>query len=209
MSRVPALIAIDTSIGTSVAVGVGGEVFEFESADQRGHTEAIGELIAAGLDAPGVSPARIMGVVVGIGPGPFTGLRVGIAAAKALAAGLGVPLLPLSGHEAVAFEAMSRTPDERPVRVLQDARRRELFVTEYTGLDARGLPARSADAHLLARADCVEEERDVWPERIPAVVLLRLAELRLRAGGDFEPDRALYLRAPDAAQPRAPKRVSA
>lgn len=209
MSRASALIAIDTSIGTSVAVGVGGEVFEFESADQRGHTEAIGELIAEALDAPGVSRSRISGVVAGIGPGPFTGLRVGIAAAKALAVGLGVPLLPLSGHEAVALEAMSDTPDARPVRVLQDARRRELFVTEYSGLDDRGLPVLGADARLLARADYAEEERDVWPERIPAPGLLRLAELRFRTERDFEPDRALYLRAPDAAQPRAPKRVSA
>lgn len=213
------LLAIDTSIGTSVALQVGtgtgqtgtseSNTGEHHSSDERGHTEVIGGLMARLFAEMKVSPRDIDGVVVGIGPGPFTGLRVGIAAAKAFATGLGVPLYPISGHEAVAYEEMPDTPDAPPVRVLQDARRRELFVTEYSGLDAQGLPLLASGPKLLARADYVEEARDVWPQHIPASTLLWLAELRLRAGVDFGLDQALYLRAPDVKPAGAIKRVSA
>lgn len=208
MSEIPALLAVDTSIGTSVALQVGDDTFEVASADERGHTEAIGSLIARVFEEASASPSQVTGVVVGIGPGPFTGLRVGIAAAKTFAIGRGVPLLPLSGHEAVAYEAMPDTTDAPPIRVLQDARRRELFVTEYAGLDETGLPVLASAPHLLARADYVEEARDVWPQHIPASTLLRLAQLRFRSDRGFEPDRALYLRQPDVYPSAGPKRVT-
>lgn len=203
------LLAIDTSIGTSVALGVDGEVFEASSDDPRGHTEVIGRLIAEVFAAAQVSPDRVTGVVMGVGPGPFTGLRVGIAAAKAFAVARGVRLLPLQGHEAVAFELMTGTPRVTKVRVVQDAKRRELFVSEFDGVDAKGLPVRTVDAHLVPRADLIEESRDVWPERIPAGALVRLANLRLDSWRKFESQEALYLRAPDVKPAAQVKRVSA
>lgn len=203
------LLAIDTSIGTSVALKMGDYTVEHHSSDERGHTEVIGGLMARLFAETELSPSAVEGVVVGIGPGPFTGLRVGIAAAKAYATGLGVPLYPISGHEAVAYEKMPDTHDAPPVRVLQDARRRELFVTEYSGLDGQGIPLLASGPKLLMRADYIEEARDVWPQHIPASTLLWLAELRLRVGREFEPDQALYLRAPDVKPAGAIKRVSA
>lgn len=202
------LLAIDTSIGTSVALQIGETICETLSSDERGHAEAIGGLIAQTFSDTGASPGSVEGVVVGIGPGPFTGLRVGIAAAKAFATGLGVPLLPLSGHEAVAYQTLLANEEAGVVRVLQDARRRELFVTEYEGLDRIGAPHRIVPPHLLARTDYVEESRDVWPSHIPASALLQLAQLRLQAGREFDVDRALYLRAPDVKPAAAVKRVS-
>lgn len=205
-----AVLAIDTALGTSVALGIAGRVFEAVSDDHRAHAEVIGTLIARVFELSGAAPSEVEGVVAGIGPGPFTGLRVGIAAAHAFATACGAPLLPLQGHEAVALAiAETGDADPAPLRVVQDARRRELFVTEFTGLDAAGLPVRSADPHLVARADHAVAAREVWPERIPAARLVQLAARRLAAGRGFEPDRALYLRAPDVRQPGAPKRVSA
>lgn len=210
----PVLLAIDTALGTSVALGIGGRAFEVVSDESRGHAEVIGDLMARVFEFSGASPAEVTGVVTGIGPGPFTGLRVGIAAAHAFATGRGVPVLPLQGHEAVAlavFEAGAAVPD---VRVIQDARRRELFVTEYSGLDWRGVPLRSTEAHIVARADHEPDAFDVWPERIPAARLVQLAARRLastaaaEAISSFEPDQALYLRAPDVKAPGAPKRVT-
>lgn len=200
------LLAIDTAIGTSIALGVDGRVFEATSDDPRGHAERIGSLLAEVFETAGVGPERVTGVVAGIGPGPFTGLRVGIAAAQVFAQSRGVPLLPLQGHEAVALEALAGAV--AGVRVVQDAKRRELFVTEYSGIDWAGIPVRSVEPHLVARADHAPAANEVWPERIPAAGLLRLAARRLAAGRDFEPNRALYLRAPDMRQPSAPKRVS-
>ncbi|MBK0420713.1 tRNA (adenosine(37)-N6)-threonylcarbamoyltransferase complex dimerization subunit type 1 TsaB [Leucobacter sp. CSA2] len=202
------LLAIDTAIGTSVALAADGAVVELASEDPRGHAEVIGGLLAGVFAEAGVDPSRVTGVVAGIGPGPFTGLRVGIAAAHAFTVGRGVPLLPVQGHEAVAL-AVLESGALAGARVLQDARRRELFVTDYAGLDWAGVPVRVAGPGLIARADHVETPNDVWPERIPASGLARLAARRLQAGIPFDDDRALYLRAPDVKQPGAPKRVVA
>ncbi|RGE24406.1 tRNA (adenosine(37)-N6)-threonylcarbamoyltransferase complex dimerization subunit type 1 TsaB [Leucobacter sp. wl10] len=201
------LLAIDTAIGTAVALGAAGRVYEAVGDDPRGHAEAIGPLLEEVFRASGVPPEAVTGVVAGIGPGPFTGLRVGIAAAHAFALGRGVPVLPLHGHEAVALDALEGTALPG-VRVVQDARRRELFVSEYAGLDRAGVPERSSGPRLVARADHDPVPNEVWPERIPAPSLVRLAARRLAAGRNFEPDRAVYLRVPDVQQPRAPKRVS-
>lgn len=202
------LLAIDTALGTSVALGVNGRVFEISSDDPLRHAEALGGMLSRLFEIAGVAPAAVTGVVVGIGPGPFTGLRVGIAAAQAFALGRGVPLLPVQGHEAVALAVLEQGATAG-VRVVQDAKRRELFVTEYRGLDWAGVPERSAAPHLITRDALVTGPADVWPERIPAARLVQLAARRLAAGHHFEDPQAVYLRAPDVAQPGAPKRVSA
>lgn len=204
------LLAIDTSMSTSVSLSLTGGARPDSGAtaangDPRGHAEHIGPLLAQVFAMAGVAPSEVTGVVAGIGPGPFTGLRIGIAAAEAFAFARGVPLMPLSGHEAVAYELL-RDGAER-VRVIQDAKRRELFATEYSGLDDAGLPVRAAGPQLIARADYAPREGDVWPEGISAELLPALARLRLAAGRAFEPDRALYLRQPDVFPSAAPKRV--
>lgn len=202
------LLAIDTALGTSVALGVDGRVFEAVSPDPRGHAEAIGGLLAAVLTASGTAAAQVTGVVAGVGPGLFTGLRVGIAAAHAFATARDVPLLPLVSHDAVALGALEAGA-LAGVRVLQDARRRELFVTEYAGVDWAGIPVRGAEPHLTPRDGLVESANDIWPELVPASALVRLAARRLVAGREFDADRALYLRAPDIYAPAAPKKVGA
>ncbi|WP_341783115.1 tRNA (adenosine(37)-N6)-threonylcarbamoyltransferase complex dimerization subunit type 1 TsaB [Leucobacter weissii] len=220
------LLAIDTAIGTGAALGAGGRIFEAWSDDPRGHAEAIGGLVArvfalaaaSGIAECAAGPAEVTGVVVGIGPGPFTGLRVGVAAAQAFALARRASLLPLHGHEAVALEAWEGTADaggsvlsegpEDRLRVIQDARRRELFVTEYARPDAAGIPVRRDGPLLVPRAEHVPSSREVWPERIPASGLVRLAARRLAANRGFEPDRAVYLRPPDAAAPGRPKRAT-
>lgn len=202
------LLAIDTALGTSVALGYAGRVYEVSSDDSRGHAEVIGGLLARVFELAGVPSNAVTGVVAGVGPGPFTGLRVGIAAAHAFAVGRGVPLLPLQGHEAVALATLEQGAAAPDVRVVQDAKRRELFVTEYAGLDWAGVPVRAAEARLETREHFAESASDIWPERIPAARLVQLAARRLVSGTTFEEDRALYLRAPDVKPAAAVKRVS-
>lgn len=202
------LLAIDTALGTSVAIAIRDQIFEVTSDDARGHAEAIGDLIARALSYADVAASAVTEVVVGVGPGPFTGLRVGIAAASAFATGRGVPLLPLLSPEAVARAVLDQDSSAK-FRVVQDAKRRELFVTDYTGLDWVGLPVRSADPRLELRETFERVENDIWPERIPAGRLAQLAARRLASEVDFEQNRALYLRAPDVKPAAAVKRVSA
>ena len=118
-----------------------------------------------------------------------------------------MPLLPVQGHGAVAL-AMLESGSAPELRVVQDAKRRELFVTEYDGYTWASLPQRIADPRLEQREALVAAPGDVWPERIPAARLVQLAARRLVSSVAFEEDRALYLRAPDVKPAAAVKRVS-
>ncbi|HEY1105724.1 MAG TPA: tRNA (adenosine(37)-N6)-threonylcarbamoyltransferase complex dimerization subunit type 1 TsaB, partial [Agromyces sp.] len=88
------LLAIDTSTGTSVAIvdrdratGDLRTLAETGTDDTMRHAEVIGGFIRDALATAGIDPASLSGVAGGMGPGPFTGLRVGIAAAHAFALG--------------------------------------------------------------------------------------------------------------------------
>ncbi|RPE77414.1 MULTISPECIES: tRNA (adenosine(37)-N6)-threonylcarbamoyltransferase complex dimerization subunit type 1 TsaB [unclassified Frondihabitans] len=227
------LLAIDTSSGTSVAVvdRDGGVLAEVTELDTRRHAEVIGESIAFCLDAAGVAPDELSAVVAGMGPGPFTGLRVGIAAARAFAFGAGKPCLPLISHDAIAFErlgglarAISGAAPEpaAPLLVITDARRRELYWSAFSGLDGAGLPARLAAPGLARPAEIfdvvagscgsafVAEATRTDPTSTPvsAAALGMLGEVLFAAGRPFARDEPLYLRSPDVTVPGAPKRVS-
>lgn len=198
------LLAIDTSAGTSVAVVDGARVLSQASdANTRGHAEHIGTLIQSVLAEANATPADITGVVSGMGPGPFTGLRVGIAAARAFAAGRGIPVHPVASHDAVAF---GRTT---PTLVVTDARRREVAWTTY---DADGA---TTDGPHLAHPEDLETVVEGYAgfERvdtaaISAASLGLIAERLLAAGRPTGPEQPLYLRAPDVTMPGAPKRVT-
>lgn len=205
------LLAIDTSTGTSVAVvdRDAGVLAEVGTDDAMRHAEVIGEFIGAALQSAGVTPGELSGVAGGMGPGPFTGLRVGIAAAHAFALGIGRPFVPVPSHDAVAW-AWYRDGGAGPLQVVTDARRRESAVSEYSGLDADGLPARLAGPALFPRdavADLAGATR-VDAAVVPAGGIGMLAELAFAAGRlPLSDDQPIYLRAPDVTL-SAGKRVS-
>ncbi|MBP1327334.1 tRNA threonylcarbamoyl adenosine modification protein YeaZ [Leucobacter exalbidus] len=202
------LLAIDTSIGTSVALGCNGTVWAVASENPRGHAEAIGTLLAQVFADSGVAASRVDGVIAGMGPGPFTGLRVGIAAAQAFAAGRNAPVYGLQSHEAVALAALELGAAAE-VRVVTDARRKELFLTDYRALSWAGIPEVAAGPSLMPREGYEAVPGEMWPTTIDAAGLVRLAARRLAAGITFAGDQALYLREPDVAKPGPQKRVSA
>ncbi len=201
------LLAIDTALGSSVALGYSDQIFEVSSDDTRGHAEVVGDLLLRVFELSGAQPAEVTRVVSGIGPGPFTGLRIGMSAARAFAAAREVPVLAVQSHEAVA-QAVLQQHAATAFRVVQDAKRRELFVTEFAGINLNGQPVRAVDARLEQRATFEQQVTDVWPVRIPAARLVQLAVRRLGLGQAFEDDQALYLRAPDVKPTAAVKRVS-
>jgi len=204
------LLAIDTSAGTSVAVVDRdlGILAQADEVDTRRHAEVIGNLIERVLAESGVSPRELSGVVEGMGPGPFTGLRVGIAAARAFAFGIGKPVVPLISHDALALDL------REPLLVVTDARRREVAWSSYAPGDELGLPVRVAGPHLAFPADL---ETDVAgysgyhrldAATIPAGALGMLGERLFAAGRGFGPSEPLYLRPPDVTPSSGPKRVS-
>jgi len=201
------LLAIDTSTGTSVAVVDRGGVRAVRtSADTRGHAEVIGAFLAEVLAEAGVAPSDLEAVAVGMGPGPFTGLRVGIAAARAFALGIDRPVLPVVSHDAVAFGQTDA------VLVITDARRRELAWSRFDAPGADGLPVRSAGPALVPLADldpvtAASGYRRIDAATIDAGALGLLALARLDAGAEPGPTEPVYLRAPDVTVPSAPKKV--
>jgi tRNA threonylcarbamoyl adenosine modification protein YeaZ len=204
------VLALDTSQGTSVAVLVDGKVVA-ESADPNPmrHAENIGTLIASCIEQAGVSAAEVTDVAVGIGPGPFTGLRVGIAAAKMFAAGSKARLHGVGSLEAIAYN-LSLT---EPTLVIADARRSEVYFGLYQGKSPNGVPKAllvpgvSKQAELEARLQTQGQDYALISEPVAAASVGLLALSQQSEGHLAGPIQANYLREPDATYAN-PKKVS-
>jgi len=203
------LLAIDTSAGTAVAIVAddGRVLAERSTADIRRHAEVIGPFLAEVLEEAGVHRAELTGVVAGIGPGPYTGLRVGIAAARGVAFARGIPLLPVPSHDAVALALVEGGVVAGRFAVVTDARRREVAVTVYSA--ALPLPTVITPAYLVPRIEWAPALGETAHEvlEIAAGPLAHVALARRAAGIDFATPQPLYLRAPDVTL-SAPKRVT-
>ncbi|WP_067966095.1 tRNA (adenosine(37)-N6)-threonylcarbamoyltransferase complex dimerization subunit type 1 TsaB [Nocardiopsis trehalosi] len=187
------------------------------SVDARRHGELLTPAIRDVLADAGCGLGDLTHIAVGIGPGPYTGLRVGLATAHALADALGVPCHGVATLDAVAF-ASGRTG---PFIAATDARRKEVFWARYadaatrTGdiavdrpadIDTGGLPVIGHGARMYADvlgADPAAAD----PLHPSAAALGEVALRRLAAGADLPEPRPLYLRRPDATVPGAPKKV--
>ncbi|PWB97427.1 tRNA (adenosine(37)-N6)-threonylcarbamoyltransferase complex dimerization subunit type 1 TsaB [Salinibacterium hongtaonis] len=209
------LLSIDTSAGTSVAVvdRERGVIVEHSEADTRRHAEVIGELIARCLADAEVSVTALSGVAVGMGPGPFTGLRVGIAAGQAFALGADKPAVRVVSHDALAFGHYARG-GHGPLLVVTDARRKEVYWSAYSGADDVGLPVRSAAPGLVspeglaAAVPGFADHVRLDATEVFAGDLGMLAETMFFHGRPFAGPEPLYLRSPDVTLSSGPKRVS-
>jgi tRNA threonylcarbamoyl adenosine modification protein YeaZ len=209
------LLAIDTSAGTSVAVVDRdlGVLAERSVEDTRRHAEVIGTLILECLGLAEVGIDGLSGVAVGMGPGPFTGLRVGIAAAGAFALGAAKPVVRVVSHDALAF-AHYAAGGEGPLLVTTDARRHERYWSAYRGCDGLSLPLR-AGGPGLDRPDALAESitgHDGYVRRdedwVSAASVGLLAERIFESGREFAGPEPLYLRSPDVTLSAGPKRVT-
>ncbi|MDI9891892.1 tRNA (adenosine(37)-N6)-threonylcarbamoyltransferase complex dimerization subunit type 1 TsaB [Microbacterium sp. IEGM 1404] len=210
------IIGIDTSLGTAVAaIAHDGEVLADEqSANALGHAEVIGDLLRRASQAV-PTPTH---VAIGMGPGPFTGLRVGIATARAFALGRGIPVVPVPSHDGVALgillaDALTGTDTPR-FAVVTDARRKEFAYSVYDGVDDDGLPIRIMDATLSPRDDLDARLAEAGAVRhdatsVSAAMIALVAARALDAGRALAGPEPLYLRSPDVVAAHAPKRVSA
>lgn len=182
---------------------------------ERGHAEALLPMIAAVLSEAGVAPASLDLLTATVGPGSFTGLRIGLAAARGLALANGIAAIGVPSFDAVVADD---GPD-LPLIVALESKRAELFLDRRDRADAR-LPAlvppedweavvprgpcRLAGdgaprlAAALARGDIAVVPGHGRPD---PVVLARLGSARWQAG-IHAPLLPLYLRAPDTTAPR-------
>lgn len=155
------VLAIETSTPqTSVAIGTEqGILAATRITRSRGGDELVAPTIRRLLDLAEVEPRRLGGVAVGLGPGLFTGMRVGIATARGLAQVLGIPIVGLASLDVLAFGVRY---SRRVIAAVTDARRGELFYAFYRpvhgGVAREGRYLVGTAARLTAEIEAMPEE---------------------------------------------------
>ena len=152
-----ALLAIDTATpACSVALLANGRRYQQLQREARQHTALILTLIDGVLQEAAVAKGQLTGILCSVGPGAFTGLRVGAAVAQGLAAALNCPLLPVSALALLARTAQAQT-GKRRILALLDARMGELYAGLYEDgrpllpeILAKELPSEYLQAELAA-----------------------------------------------------------
>jgi tRNA threonylcarbamoyladenosine biosynthesis protein TsaB len=209
------LLAIDTALeACSVGVSGGGRPVFFSEIIGRGHAERLMGMVTEAMAEARVAFPGLERIAVTIGPGSFTGVRVGIAAARGLALVIGCPVVGI-GTLAVHADIAREIVGAKPVLVALDARRGEVYAQSFDRAGAALGPAevgppsdfaaRTGDEVLLAGSgaaliaaamDTDAASRIVHTRSAPDIAtLLRLG---MAAGAPFAPPRPLYIRAPDA-----------
>lgn len=215
------LLGLDTATpAVTVALHDGGHpLAQLVTVDAHRHAELLAPAIERVIADAGVSRRDLTGIAVGVGPGPFTGLRVGLVTARVLGAALGIPV-----HGVCSLDIIAADTDAggKAFLVTTDARRRELYWARYDAHCRRTHGpevARPADidvAGLSAAGEGPVLYPDVLPDGIgpaypDAATLCRITAAAVESG---DPDKLLlapeplYLRRPDAREPGAPKRVT-
>lgn len=216
------VLAIDTATPavTAGVVEVSSGVAQLRAVhaphDARGHGELLAPSIRAALTEADCGIADVEAIVAGLGPGPFTGLRVGLVTAGILADVRRLPVYGVCSLDGIG----AALPDEAELLVATDARRREVYWARYrhgSRVDGPGV-ARAADLALdgvtAVAGPGAEVYAEAWPDlprhiRYPDPAALASVALdRVAARAPSDPLTPLYLRRPDATVPGAPKRVS-
>jgi len=159
------VVGFDTATpAVSVALHDGERVVaQASAADGRRHGELLMPMIAQVLAEAGASRADLTAVAVGVGPGPYTGLRVGVVTARVLGAVLGIPVHGVCSLDVIAADA----PRGREFLVATDARRKEVYWARVRrGRSAPGSPAVGSAASIPGAAGLAVAGRggQLYPE---------------------------------------------
>ena len=202
------VLAIDTSVGVSVAIlHSNGELTQSRTVEHGMQGELTAELISQVVAESGLEISEITDVVVGVGPGPFTGLRVGLVTAAVFAHARGIPIHGICSLDAIAFDYA------KPCVVVTDARRKELYWARYD-VKRIGEPQVSKPEDLLAQfpdSEFVGPGAQLYPDFITGKVselkAESLARLFVSGTSQLEDVSPMYLRKPDAVEPTIRKSV--
>ncbi len=211
------LLAFDTSSPTvSVALHDGDDVItEHTSERALKHGEQLAPLIEDALAAAGIVRQDLTAIAVGVGPGPFTGLRVGLVTARTLAFVLELPVYGACSLDVLAVEAADTRAVDGEFVVATDARRKEVYLATYD-VDGSRLtgPVVDKPAEVATELPVVGEGGVLYPEAFPGAVGPRrpsagwLARTIAEERAELLDPEPLYLRRPDVMAAHAPKKVS-
>ena len=210
------VVGFDTATpAVSVALHDGARIIGSAlTVDARRQGELLAPMIARVMADAGVDRADLTAVAVGVGPGPYTGLRVGLVTAKVFGDVLGIPVHGVCTLDIIAAEAAKAA--HNGFLVATDARRKEVYWARYDAAGhrtegplvgpaaeipgARDLPVAGAGGELYPAAF-----GELLPPAHPDA--RTLCEI-VASGGETMLPEPLYLRRPDAREPGAPKRVT-
>jgi len=220
------VIAVDTATPAVTAGVVNVEemlvLAQCVTVDAKAHGELLTPHVLTALAEAGRTFADVGAIVCGVGPGPFTGLRAGMATAAALGQALRKPVYPVCTLDAIAADASADATG--PLLVASDARRKEIYWAAY---DAHGRrvtgPSVDKPSDVAARIPSLAVERvagngaTLYDLGLPhtgqeypnPLGLLRVARDDVLAGARPRPFAPMYLRRPDATEPGVRKRVTA
>jgi tRNA threonylcarbamoyl adenosine modification protein YeaZ len=219
------LLAIDTATSAiTVALHDGERVLaESSTLDARRHGEYLAPGIVQTLADAGRTVDEVTAVIAGTGPGPFTGLRIGLVTARTFAFARGIPVFGVCSLDAMAHQTWLEDAADlgQSLVVATDARRKEVYWARYdvspAGVLRRGAP-------MVAKAEAIADEvrglpvagrgavlypdwfgRRLGTLDVSAGALADLASRRLAAGEELAGADPMYLRRPDA-MPLAPRK---
>ena len=213
------ILSLDTSAAASAGLVRNGVVLQrFASTDTRSHAEVLAPAVEQLLADAAVRGTELDAIVVGVGPGPFSGLRAGIATARMLSFVWSVPLHGVMSLDAVALDAGHAGGE---FAVATDARRKEVYWARYRAEsplpvlvdgphvgpaeDVPNLPVYGRGAGLYAeRLTGSAAATELTPD---AAALALVAEHTLARGGTLRPTTPLYLRESDAKVPGPRKKA--
>jgi tRNA threonylcarbamoyl adenosine modification protein YeaZ len=206
------VLGIDTSTVVAVGLAAGGMVVAEATVDDRmAHVEQLAVLVKQVAATAGVSLNQLTHIVVGLGPGPFTGLRVGIVTAQVLAATLGVGLRGVCSLDVIAAEYLENERPSSDFIVATDARRSEVYWARYASHGSRVEGPAVNRPGNLAQLPTVGPAADIYASVLAAAPGPRtLSAATLATAGPQLPDagtQPLYLRRPDATEPARRKSV--
>lgn len=167
----------------------------------KGHAERLMAVIDQALDEAGIALEAVGKIAVVIGPGSFTGIRVGVAAARGLALSLGIDCVGVSTLEALAASHRAISASDKPVLVAMDAKREEIYAQAFAvdGTSLTEPAALSAEAVDNLAASLAADMIGSWVgktgDRFDIGTVARIGALKDAAGSRPKP---LYLRGPDA-----------
>jgi tRNA threonylcarbamoyladenosine biosynthesis protein TsaB len=211
------VLAIDTASACAVAVARGGRRTVARRRDiARGHAEALMPMIEDAMAEAGIAFAALDLIAAAVGPGSFTGLRTGLAAARGLALALDKPTHGVSSLAATAFVAAAR----RPILIALDSKRTEIYaqafdadltpLTEPMLCRPEEIPPRLPAGLSYLAGDAADRLRGIVPGALidaqagDAAAIAAIAGAERDAGRPGLPLRPLYLSPPLATAPMVP-----
>jgi tRNA threonylcarbamoyl adenosine modification protein YeaZ len=208
------LLAFDTATAqVTVALHDGDHVVAaYDASESMRHGEMLAPGIAEVLARAGAISQDITAVAVGVGPGPFTGLRVGLVTARTMALALGIPVYGVCSLDVLAAEALDAGLDDFVVAT--DARRKEVYVATYAEGRRVSGPDVARPADVATEGPVVGRGALLYPDAFPKARAPEhpsaavLCDVVVRERFELVDPEPLYLRRPDTMAPRPPKRVS-